>query len=80
MDTPVSQSFDYEAKFNWDASTTTNTVVSSVSDANTANCNTDSSLAKNIPSSAKFTNTGTKTLDAIGVAIEGLLMNAGINA
>ncbi len=79
MDTPVSQSFDFEVKFNWAASTT-NTAVTSVDNANTANCETDSALSTKIPSLAKFTNTGTKTLDAIGVALDGLLMNAGINA
>lgn len=80
-DTPVSQSFDFKVKFNWDASSqSTNTAVTSVSTANTANCDTSSSLSTKIPSNAKFTNTGTKTLDAIGVALDGLLINAGINA
>lgn len=80
-DTPVSQSFDFKVKFNWDASSqATNTAVTSVSTADTANCDTSMTLSTKIPSNAKFTNSGTKTLDAVGVALDGLLINAGINA
>jgi hypothetical protein len=81
VDTPVSQSFDFKVKFNWDASAeSTNTAVTSVSDANDANCDTSAAVSTFIPSNAKFTTTGTKTLDAIGVALDGLLINPGINA
>jgi hypothetical protein len=79
-DTPKSIEIDYTVKFNWDVSSTT-TTVASVSDADTANCATKTAYSRYIPSSASFTNTGTSLmLEAMGVSLDGILINPAINA
>ena len=71
---PVSKSYDFEVKFNW--ATSSNVVsVSSVTDANTYNCDFAQGSWTKVPSSASYTNYGDDgTGDAIGFALDGLMM------
>lgn len=80
-DTPVAASFDFKVKFNWDASSeATNIAVASVDDANTANCDTDTAFSTYIPSNAGFKSTGSNMKEAVGIALDGLLINPALNA